>query len=283
MKLDDVQESSNVDDRRRIRIGRGGALGVGGVVVAVVLTLLGAPKELVQSVLQGGGTTTGQEQEVPVDPAQAPAVTRIKRVLKTTEITWDAIFRANGRQYEPPTLVLFTDAVASACGQASSAVGPFYCPNDHKVYLDLNFFSELDRRFGAPGDFAQGYVVAHEVGHHIQSLTGISETNQSARSRGSQADSNRLSVRLELQADCYAGIWGRRGLAMSNKLELGDIEEGLTAASAIGDDTLQKRARGTVVSESFTHGSSEQRVKWFKRGFDTGRVESCDTSGNVDL
>jgi predicted metalloprotease len=276
MRLDDVPESVNVEDRRGIRLRRGGAIGGGVAVIALVLALLGAPKEVVQQVLQGG-EQTAQEEQVPIDPAQAPVASQIKRVVTTTERTWGSIFQRNGRQYQPPTLVLFSEAVQSACGMAGSAVGPFYCPEDRKVYLDLDFFQELDRRFGAPGDFARGYVVAHEVGHHIQVLTGISEQLHARRQAASEVEGNRLSVKQELQADCYAGIWAREGMAAGNRLDPGDIEEGLGAAAAIGDDTLQKKARGQVVPESFTHGSSAQRVQWFRRGFDTGKVDACDT------
>jgi predicted metalloprotease len=281
MRLDDVRESVNVEDRRGIRIRRG-AVGGGAAVVALVLALLGAPQELVRQVLQGGGQGA-QEEQVPVDPAQAPVATRMKRALTTTEETWSAIFQRNGRQYEPPTLYLFSEGVQSACGLAGAAVGPFYCPADRKVYIDLNFFEELDRRFGAPGDFAQGYVLAHEVGHHVQTLTGISEQVQARRSSASEVEGNRLQVKMELQADCYAGIWAREGLAKGNRLETGDIEEGLRAAAAIGDDTLQKKARGQVVPESFTHGSSAQRVQWFRKGFDTGQVKACDTFSDRSL
>jgi predicted metalloprotease len=276
MRLDDVRESTNVEDRRGIRIGRKGAIGGGAAVIALVLALLGAPQEVVQQVLQGGGSSTTVEQ-VPIDPRQEPMAQRMRKVLGTTEDTWSAIFQQGGRTYRPPTMVMFAEAVDSACGIAGSAVGPFYCPLDQKVYLDLTFFEELDRRFGAPGDFAQGYVLAHEVGHHVQTLTGISERVHQQRSRVSQEEGNRLSVKQELQADCYAGMWARQGLASRDKLDPGDIEEGLQAASAIGDDTLQKRARGRVVPESFTHGSSAQRVQWFKRGFERAEVEACDT------
>jgi len=197
-------------------------------------------------------------------------------VLVDTEVTWGRIFQQAGKGYEPPVLVLFEDAVQSACGNASSASGPFYCPRDRKVYLDLSFFRELDQRFGAPGDFAQAYVVAHEVGHHVQNLMGISEAVSAQRERADDRQSNALSVRLELQADCYAGIWGHyaqsRGL-----LEPGDADEGLNAAAAIGDDRLQRMSRGEVIPETFTHGSSADRVRWLRRGLDGGTIESCDT------
>ena len=187
------------------------------------------------------------------------------------------VFSASGRTYEQPKLVLFSGAVESACGFAQAAVGPFYCPGDRKVYIDLSFYQELQNRFGAPGDFAQAYVVAHEVGHHVQTLLGISDRNMAARQRASEAQANALSVRQELQADCFAGIWAHNADRSRQLLEQGDIEEGLNAASAIGDDRLQKQSRGYVAPESFTHGSSEQRVRWFKRGFESGDVNSCDT------
>ncbi len=282
MRLDDIRESTNVEDRRGVRLRRGGAIGGGAAVVALVLALLGAPQEVVQQVLQGGGQGV-QEEQVAIDPAQEPLARNIKKALTSTEQTWSAIFQKNGRQYQEPTLYLFTDAVDSACGMAGSAVGPFYCPLDRKVYLDLTFFQELDRRFGAPGDFAQAYVLAHEVGHHVQTLTGVSEKVHEQRQRVSQAQGNRLSVMQELQADCYAGIWAKHGLAAGNRLDPGDIEEGLKAAEAIGDDTLQKRAQGRVVPESFTHGTSAQRVEWFQRGFDRGSVEACDTFKEANL
>ena len=191
----------------------------------------------------------------------------------------EVMLQAQGVQYQQPRLVLFSDAVQSACGNQSSAVGPFYCPPDQRVYLDLTFFDELGRRFGAPGDFAQAYVVAHEVGHHVQNLLGISDQVHAARGRMSRADANALSVLQELQADCFAGIWAHHAQRQRQVLEEGDIEEGLAAASAIGDDTLQRRSQGRVVPESFTHGSAAQRVQWFRRGFEQGTLEACDTFG----
>jgi predicted metalloprotease len=210
--------------------------------------------------------------------ADDPQAQFVSVVLKDTEDTWEQVFRDRNAAYQKPVLVLFTDATQSACGVGQSAMGPFYCPADQKVYLDLSFFHDLETRFGAPGDFAQAYVVAHEVGHHVQTITGVSERVHSARQGVSERQGNELSVRQELQADCYAGVWGhyaaRRGL-----LDPGDAEEGLRAAAAIGDDRLQRQSQGRVVPESFTHGSSEQRVEWLRRGLDSGRLEACDTFG----
>jgi predicted metalloprotease len=204
-------------------------------------------------------------------------------VLADTEDTWNEIFRRSGLDYREPTLVLFADAVQSACGFAQAAMGPFYCPMDQKLYIDLSFYSDLQDRFQAPGDFAQAYVIAHEVGHHVQTLMGISEAVQKEKSKVGEARANALSVRQELQADCYAGIWAYHADRTRALLERGDIEEGLNAASAIGDDRLQKQSRGYVTPESFTHGTSAQRVRWFKRGYATGDPEQCDTFGEAPL
>jgi predicted metalloprotease len=267
------RRSSNVEDRR----GMGGPLiaggGIGAVVIALIVMFLGGDPNVV---LQQPASQPGQARETtPEEDAQAEFVTL---VLGETEASWDAIFQNQvGRPYQPPTLVLFTDAVQSQCGVGQAAMGPFYCPLDQKVYLDLGFFSELNQRFGAPGDFARAYVVAHEVGHHVQTLLGISEQVQAARSRASTEEGNALSVRQELQADCFAGLWARHAHQQRQILEEGDVEEGLNAASAIGDDTLQRQTQGRVVPESFTHGSSAQRVEWFKRGLNSGELAQCDT------
>ena len=227
--------------------------------------------------LQPSGSAT-----TPAGPAQVSATEHeradfVSVVLADTEDAWTAQFASMGRRYEDPRLVLFRDAVRSACGLADSAVGPFYCPGDHKVYLDLGFFDDLARTHGAPGDFAQAYVIAHEVGHHVQTLLGTS-ARVDAEGRGrSETERNRLSVRVELQADCFAGLWGAFANRDRAVLEPGDVEEALTAASAIGDDRLQREARGTVVPDSFTHGSSAQRVRWFRRGFESGDIKACDT------
>jgi predicted metalloprotease len=250
--------------------------GIGGLVVVLLISALTGtnPLDLIggSSVDPGGYSESGPEAAPATD-----AQTRFMRVvLKDTEDTWNTIFRSNGQQYEEPTLVLFSGATDTACGLGQSAMGPFYCPGDRQVYLDTSFFEELDQRFGAPGDFAQAYVIAHEVGHHVQNLLGLSERVQAARQRVSREEGNALSVRLELQADCYAGVYGHYA-AQQNLLDPDDAEEGMRAAAAIGDDRLQRQSQGRVVPESFTHGSSEQRMEWLRRGLQSGRIDSCDT------
>ena len=270
------QGSSNIEDRRGVRFGRAGGIGIGTILLALVAIYFGQDPSVV---LQGVQPSAPTSEEVPYEESPEEAQLRefISVVLADTEETWGQIFSEAGGTYEQPRLVLFSGAVESACGFAQAAVGPFYCPADHKVYIDLSFYQELHSRFGAPGDFAQAYVIAHEIGHHVQTLLGISEKNMAARQRASEAEANALSVRQELQADCFAGIWAHNADRSRQLLEQGDIEEGLNAAAAIGDDRLQKQARGHVAPESFTHGSSEQRVRWFKRGFESGSVRSCDT------
>jgi uncharacterized protein len=279
MRLDDQRESDNLEDRRGGGggIGRGG-LGLGGIVLVLVVSYFTGinPATLLGIVEQ----TPLARQEAP--PAQKPPVDDqmarfVSKVLASTEDTWIEVFRASGRQYEEPKLVLFTGVTPTACGTGQAAMGPFYCPGDHKVYIDLSFYRDLKERFKAPGEFAQAYVIAHEVGHHVQNLLGISDQVQAARQRAGKVEANALSVRLELQADCFAGVWGKRTDTMKNVLEPGDLEAALNAASAIGDDRLQQQAQGRIVPESFTHGSSEQRVRWFRRGFDTGDVNQCNT------
>lgn len=278
MRWETGRRSSNVEDRRGMRVG--GPVGVGGlgtiVLVLLVSFLTGQnPMQLLQLV-NGGG-----DASAPRDRATGPAATDaesefMRVVLADTEDTWTRIFAQRGDRYEPPVLVLFEDAVQSACGTASSAVGPFYCPGDRKVYLDLSFFRELDERFGAPGDFAQAYVVAHEVGHHLQTLLGVSNRVNGLQQGASERQANALSVRQELQADCFAGVWGHHA-GSAVQLQEGDVEEGLQAAAAIGDDRLQGGAGGRVSPESFTHGTSEQRVQWLRQGLTSGKIESCDT------
>jgi predicted metalloprotease len=273
------RRSTNIEDRRGMRIGaRSGGIGCLGLIVVIVLSYLTGqnPLELLQQV--------GDDVSAPVATQQEPAAAGYDRekdfvaaVLGDTEETWQQLFAARGLTYQPPTLVLFTDAVSSACGLNSAAVGPFYCPPDRKVYLDLGFFHELARRFGAPGDFAQAYVIAHEVGHHVQNLLGISDQVHRRRSMIGEVEANELSVRQELQADCFAGVWGYHARTQRNILEQGDIEEGLRAAEAIGDDLIQKRAQGYANPETFTHGTSEQRMQWFNRGLQAGQIEPCNT------
>jgi len=276
MRLDDARESENVEDRRGMggrgfRPGGAGGLGIGGVIVLLVISyFLGVdPSQL----LNDSGVSTGGEPPASTPagpPGSDPAGEFARKILADTEDTWTAIFERSGQRYSKPVLVLFSDAVESACGQAVSATGPFYCPGDQKVYLDLSFFRELDRRFAAPGDFAQAYVIAHEIGHHVQNLTG-----NLARGGGlSRRTANAQSVRQELQADCLAGVWGYAA-ARRNRLEPGDAEEGLTAAAAIGDDRLQQESQGRVVPDSFTHGSSADRVAALKRGLQSGDVAAC--------
>lgn len=276
MRWQGRQGSSNIEDRRGVRFGRAGGIGIGTILLALVAMYFGQDPSVVLQGVQPSAPTSeeGPYQET---PEEAQLREFVSVVLADTEETWGQIFSQAGGTYEQPKLVLFSGAVESACGFAQAAVGPFYCPGDHKVYIDLSFYQELQSRFGAPGDFAQAYVVAHEIGHHVQTLMGISERNMAARQRASEAEANALSVRQELQADCFAGIWAHNADRSRQLLEQGDIEEGLNAAAAIGDDRLQKQARGYVAPESFTHGSSEQRVRWFKRGYETGAVGSCDT------
>ena len=265
--------SGNIEDRRGR--GMGMALPVGGGIGGLVLLLLFSaltgtnPGDLINTEEPTSVGTSG----VPADDTEAQFVSV---VLKHTEDTWSQIFRDRGATYQAPVLVLFTQATQSACGLGQSAMGPFYCPSDRKVYLDLSFFHDLATRFGAPGDFAAAYVVAHEVGHHVQALTGVADRVQSSRGRVSERQGNEMSVRMELQADCYAGVWGHYG-ARTDLLEPGDAEEGLRAAAAIGDDRLQRQSQGQVVPESFTHGSSDQRMTWLRRGLDRGDPQACDT------
>src|SRR5688572_17637751 len=270
--------STNVEDRRGAGMGRMGLPvggGIGGIVLLLVLSALTGqnPLDMIGGLTETGGVPSS---EAGGPPANDPQSEFIRVVLGDTETTFNQVFSERGADYQEPTLVLFTDATQSACGVGQAAMGPFYCPADRKVYLDLSFFQELDQRFGAPGDFAQAYVVAHEVGHHIQTLTGLSQRVSAARQQAGEAEANALSVRQELQADCYAGVWGNYA-SKKGLLDPGDVEEGLRAAAAIGDDRLQRQGQGRVVPESFTHGSSEQRVSWLKRGLESGRLESCDT------
>ncbi|MFA1685248.1 neutral zinc metallopeptidase [Achromobacter dolens] len=278
MRLDDSRESDNVEDRRASgpRIGGRGTIGIGTIVLALVAMYFGVDPSVVLQMAEGPAT---QQQQAPASrpPANDPQARFVSKVLGETEDTWSAIFQKDlNRQYVPPKLVLFRGATPTACGTGQAAMGPFYCPGDSKVYIDLAFFDELQNRFKAPGDFAQAYVIAHEVGHHVQHLLGISDQVDNLRRRN-PSQANALSVRMELQADCFAGLWAQRANAARNILESGDVEEALAAATAIGDDRLQKQSQGYVVPDTFTHGSSEQRVRWFKRGLDSGDLKQCDT------
>ena len=291
MKLDGQDQSDNVEDRRGQSSGGGrgfpiGGRGVGIGTIAVALVagwIFGINPLTVLGLLSGDGSgapTSAQQAPAPAPaPPQGDAMaTFVSKVLRDTEIVWTDVFQANGQQYAKPKLVLFRGSTPTACGTGESAMGPFYCPGDAKVYLDMDFFDTLSRRMGAPGDFAQAYVVAHEVGHHVQNLLGITGKVDAMRGKTSQAQMNALSVRVELQADCFAGIWANASQKAGKiRYEAGDIEEGLNAAAKIGDDTLQRQSRGTVVPESFTHGSSQQRMTWFQRGLQTGDVKQCNT------
>jgi uncharacterized protein len=271
MKWQGRRGSTNIEDRRGMRMGLPLGGGIGGILVLLLYSALTGTNPI--DIVSSGAPT---EETAPTGaPANDPQAEFISLVLGSTEEVWTKVFAERGARYEPPVLVLFTGATQSACGVGQSAMGPFYCPRDRKVYLDLSFFQELEQRFGAPGDFARAYVVAHEVGHHVQTLTGVSDRVAAAREQ-ERGESNALSVRQELQADCYAGVWGHSA-AREGILEPGDAEEGLRAAAAIGDDRLQRQSQGRVVPESFTHGSSAQRVEWLRRGMESGRIESCDT------
>lgn len=278
------EQSENVEDRRGLSPGMAvGGGGVGVLIVAVIVMLLGGdPSALLQGASQQQQTQTQTSGE-PYKDANPEQTEFVRVVLKDTEDVWTAIFKERGQTYEKPKLILFTNAVQSACGMANAAVGPFYCPGDHQVYIDLSFYNDLKEKFGAPGDFAQAYVIAHEVGHHVQNLLGISDKVNEMRERMSESEFNKVSVRMELQADFFAGVWARHAQEMKDILDRQDIDEALTAANAIGDDTLQKRMQGQVVPDSFTHGTSEQRMRWFKKGWDTGDIEKGDTFSARDL
>jgi hypothetical protein len=284
MRWDRSRESDNVEDRRGegggggMRLG-GRSIGLGTVVIAVVAMLLGVDPSVVLNLAGGLNNPAHQQtqQTAPPPPANDEAARFVSHVLGDTEDTWRTIFSKSGKTYEDPKLVLFSGSTQTACGLGQSASGPFYCPGDRKVYIDLAFFKELDSRFGAPGDFAQAYVIGHEVGHHVQNLLGISEQVQAERQRSTEKRANQLSVKLELQADCFAGIWAHHADRTRHILEAGDIDEGLKAATAIGDDRLQQQSSGHVVPDSFTHGSSAQRVRWFKRGIESGDPAVCNT------
>ena len=278
MRIDDYRDSDNVEDRRGGGMVRGGGVGIGGVVLALVISYFTGINPM---------TLLGFMEQTPLAQHTAPAAHKppaedksarfVSKVLASTEDVWTETFREAGKQYEAPRLVLFSGQTPTACGTGQTAMGPFYCPGDKKVYIDLAFYHELESRFHAPGQFAQAYVIAHEVGHHVQNLLGIANKVHSAQQRTGKVEANALSVRMELQADCLAGVWGKRANDMRNILDPGDLEAALNAATAIGDDRLQQQAQGRIVPESFTHGSSAQRVRWFRRGFETGDMNQCNT------
>ena len=284
MRMDDQEESQNVED---VRGSSGGfrpihGVGIGTIVLALVGGwIFGINPLQILGLLSGDGSST--VQTAPNQPAQAPPADDaqakfVSQVLRSTETVWSSVFEERGQRYEDPKLRLFRDSYPTACGQGEAAAGPFYCPNDRIIYLDLGFFDVMTRQLGAPGQFAHAYVIGHEVGHHVQNLLGILGKVNAQRDRAGEAEANALSVRIELQADCFAGVWATRSQKEQGwRLEPGDIESALNAASQIGDDTLQRRARGTIVPESFTHGTSAQRVAWFKRGVDSGQIDACDT------
>ena len=274
------RRSTNIEDRRGMRVGVVG----GGLVGSVVLVLIGLFLGVDPSVLLNNVTVDegGSSAPASTSPADKAAADFVATVVGYTEDTWSEIFRGEGGTYRPPTLVLFSGAVQSACGFGQAAMGPFYCYEDEKIYLDMSFFQELHNRFRAPGDFAEAYVIAHEVGHHVQKLLNISDQVEAVQRRARKVEANRASVQLELQADCFAGLWANRTQKaersrLNEFLETGDVEEALRAASAIGDDKLQMQAQGYVVPESFTHGSAERRMTWFKRGIDSGELSACNT------
>ena len=291
MKWEGNRESDNVEDRRSDGGGGGGGLGglfggrsigIGTIVVALLGGwVLGINPLTILSLLSGGGAPTAQVQQQQGPAQRPPADDRMAKfvstVLADTEDVWKDVFTQAGGNYQEPRLVLFRGATATACGQGQAAMGPFYCPADQKVYIDLGFYETLQKKLGAPGDFAQAYVIAHEVGHHVQNLLGISGKMDQMRGRVSKAEYNALSVRLELQADCFAGVWANRAQRARSILEQGDVEEAMNAAAKIGDDALQRAGGGAVVPESFTHGTSAQRARWFNTGLQQGNVKSCDT------
>ncbi|MGH9386380.1 MAG: KPN_02809 family neutral zinc metallopeptidase [Vicinamibacterales bacterium] len=276
MRWEGGRQSGNVEDRRGMRMGPVGLGGDGIGFLLIILAMSWLTGQNPLTLLQMAQSDAPVSGPAPGAPASDKESAFVSVVLADLEDTWTRLLPAAGRLYQEPTLVLFNDVVQSGCGSASNATGPFYCPGDQKVYLDLSFFRELDQRFGAPGDFAQAYVIAHEVGHHVQNLLGVNSQVSRAQRQVSESQADALSVRLELQADCYAGVWGHHA-ERQQMLEEGDVDEGLRAAAAIGDDRLQRQSSGRIVPESFTHGSSEQRAQWLRRGLSSGRVEECDT------
>ena len=285
MRWKEGRRSENVEDRRGIPAGVAIGGGIGTLLIVLVATFLGADPRQVLNLLQNQQQAAPQQggAAVPGDPAEEERKDFVGAVLADTEDVWEDVFQSVNKQYEKPKLVLFRGGTTSGCGSATSSVGPFYCPADQKVYIDLGFFQELREKFRAPGDFAQAYVIAHEVGHHVQNLLGISDRVHSLQSRASKTEANELSTRLELQADFLAGVWANHAQKMKQILEVGDVETALRAAEAIGDDRLQMEAQGYVVPDSFTHGTSKQRMKWFMKGLKTGNLNEMDTFNVEDL
>jgi uncharacterized protein len=284
MKLDDSRRSDNVEDERGSGGGfggRGAGIGIGTIVIVVIGYFMGVNPSTLLSLLNGDDTQSVSAPAPGQTAADAkdPQADFVSAVLAQTEDMWGAYFQNMGKTYTRPHLVLFSGRVASACGFANSASGPFYCPGDQRVYIDLSFYRQLATEFGAPGEFARAYVIAHEVGHHVQNLLGITDKASQLEESAGRGGANHISVEIELQADCFAGVWAQQANQAHKILEPGDLEQGLAAASSVGDDTLQKREQGTVVPDSFTHGSSAQRVKWFKRGYDAGKIDNCNTFG----
>ena len=291
MRMDGQEESENVEDVRGMGGGGGGggfsfgggrSIGLGTVAVALVAGWIFGinPLEVLGLLSGGGGSPVVQQApqgHAPAPPANDPQAKFVSQVLRSTEVVWTDVFKQAGKTYQPPKLRLFSGSFPTACGVGQAAMGPFYCPGDRIVYLDMGFFNVMRQRLGAPGQFAQAYVIGHEVGHHVQNLLGISDKVDAMRQRGSEAQANAMSVRLELQADCFAGVWAKRSDDAKGWLEAGDVESARNAASQIGDDTLQRKSQGQVVPESFTHGSSAQRVGWFKRGLQSGDINQCNT------
>ena len=291
MRLDDERESDNIEDRRGDGSGGGGfnigggSLKIGGILLALGISYFtGISPATLLSLISDNGSPVTQSAPAHKPPANDEMARFVSKVLADTEDTWQAIFQEEGLQYTKPKLVLFSGATQTACGKGSQATGPFYCPLDQKVYIDLSFYRDLKERFHAPGEFAEAYVIAHEIGHHVQNQLGISSKVRTAQQNASsKAKANALSVRLELQADCFAGIWGNRADRARHIIEPGEIEQALTAASAIGDDRLQQQSHGQIVPDTFTHGSSEQRVRWFKRGINSGDLKQCNTFNTREL
>lgn len=279
MRWENGRRSDNIEDRRGMRVGKKGMAGggIGAIVLALVAMYFGVDPSVVLNQAGNLAPTQTEQQQATFSPEEERLKEFMSVVLADTEDVWGTLFSGSGQQYVQPKLVLFSGSVQSACGFAEAAMGPFYCPGDQKLYLDMSFFNDLAKRHDAPGDFAQAYVVAHEVGHHVQTLLGVSKQVHAARQRAGEAEGNALQVRMELQADCFAGVWTHHANKARQILEPGDTEEALAAAAGVGDDRLQQQARGYVVPESFTHGSSAQRMRWFSRGMQGGNPSQCDT------